>query len=42
VIEAVEKQGSIAKLDGKMIGPPMLKQALKIMADIQEESREAA
>jgi len=42
VIEAVEKQGSIAKLDGKMIGPPMLKMALKIMADIQEESREAA
>ena len=42
VIEAVEMQGSIAKLDGKMIGPPMLKRALKIMADTQEESREAA
>ncbi|MDE0961181.1 MAG: CoA ester lyase [Planctomycetota bacterium] len=41
VIEAVEKQGSIAKLDGKMIGPPMLKMALKILADIQEEFREA-
>ena len=42
VIEAIENQGSIAKLDGTMIGPPMLKRALKIMADVQEESREAA
>lgn len=42
VIEAIETQGSIAKLDGKMIGPPMLKKAMKIMADILAESREAA
>ncbi|MAW78571.1 MAG: hypothetical protein CMJ95_14480 [Planctomycetes bacterium] len=42
VIEAIETQGSIAKLDGNMIGPPMLKRALKIMADIEEEAREAA
>ncbi|MAB79516.1 MAG: hypothetical protein CMJ89_09210 [Planctomycetes bacterium] len=42
VIEAIEEQGSIARLDGKMIGPPMLKRALKIMADIQKGPREAA
>ena len=42
VIEAIETQGSIAKLDGKMIGPPMLKKAMKVMADILAESREAA
>ena len=42
VIEAIETQGSIAKLDGNMIGPPMLKRALKIMANIEEEAREAA
>jgi citrate lyase subunit beta/citryl-CoA lyase len=42
VVKAIQEQGPIAKLDGKMIGPPMLKRALKILADIGKELREAA
>ena len=42
VIQAIDEQGSIAKLDGVMIGPPILKKAKKIMAEVMQESREAA
>ena len=42
VIKAIEEQGPIARLDGKMIGPPMLKRAQKILADIGKGPREAA
>jgi len=42
VVKAIEEQGPIARLDGMMIGPPMLKRALKILADIRKGPREAA
>ena len=42
VVAAIEAQGTVAQLDGRMIGPPMLKRALNILADVQDSSRGVA
>jgi citrate lyase subunit beta/citryl-CoA lyase len=42
VVAAIEAQGTVAQLGGRMIGPPMLKRALSILADVQAPSRGVA
>ena len=42
VLEVYETQGSIGMLDGEMIGPPMIKRALKIMEQFDLEHKGVA
>jgi len=42
VVAAVEEQGNIAVLNGRMIGPPMLKKARRILAQHALQHREVA
>ena len=42
VVAAVQEQGNIAMLDGEMIGPPMLKIAQRILAQVSLDTAEVA
>jgi citrate lyase subunit beta/citryl-CoA lyase len=42
VVAAIAAQGAIARLDGRMIGPPMLKRALVVLAHVQDPPRGVA
>ena len=42
VVAAIVEQGAIARLDGRMIGPPMLKRARVLLADVKNDSRGVA
>lgn len=42
VVAAIAEQGAIARLDGRMIGPPMLKRALIVLAEVKNQSKGVA
>jgi citrate lyase beta subunit len=42
VVAAIVEQGTIARLDGRLIGPPMLKRALVVLADVRDHSKGVA
>jgi citrate lyase subunit beta/citryl-CoA lyase len=42
VVAAIVEQGTIARLDGRLIGPPMLKRALVVLADVKGHSKGVA